>query len=160
MHLILQKLDIYVDYDKDKIDELLVKLEKDNIISRMQKDAIDIDRIYEFTKTNIWHEMKSARVIERERPFYINIPAKEVYEDVNGDENILVQGIIDLYYVSKNGEIILVDYKTDMVKDEMNIVNKYKEQLMLYKRALESALDKNVDRVYIYSLYLGKQIQI
>ena len=60
------------------------------------------------------------------------------------DENILVQGIIDLYYIDKNGKLVLVDYKTDYVEagKENELVEKYKEQLYLYKDALEKALNR------------------
>ena len=78
------------------------------------------------------------------------------------DENILVQGIIDLYYIDKNGKLVLVDYKTDYVEAEKEneLVEKYKEQLYLYKDALEKALNRKVDRMWIYSLYLNESIVI
>ena len=103
--------------------------------------------------------MKNAKEIGRERPFYINIPTKEVYnEDI--DEEILVQGIIDLYYITNDEKIILVDYKTDRVKSEEELIEKYKVQLNIYKRAIEKSLNKKVDKVYIYSVYLGKEIEV
>ena len=78
------------------------------------------------------------------------------------DENILVQGIIDLYYIDKDGKLVLVDYKTDYVEagKENELVEKYKEQLYLYRGALEKALNRKVDRMWIYSLYLNESIVI
>lgn len=78
------------------------------------------------------------------------------------DENILVQGIIDLYYIDKDGRLVLVDYKTDYVEPgkENELVEKYKEQLYLYRDALEMALNRKVDRMLIYSLYLNESIEI
>ena len=69
-----------------------------------------------------------------------------------------MQGVIDLYYIDQNGEITLVDYKTDFVKDEQDLVKKYKLQLELYKKALEQALNIKVSKVEIFSLYLNKEI--
>ena len=106
-------------------------------------------------------ELKQAKIVEREKPFYINIPAKEIYEE-DIEEDILVQGIIDLYYIDKNDNIVLVDYKTDYVekgKEEL-LVEKYKEQLNLYKEALEKSLNTKVKNMGIYSLYLNQFIQI
>ena len=56
----------------------------------------------------------------------------------------------------------MVDYKTDYVESgkEFELVGKYKSQLNLYKQALESALGTKVEKVYIYSVYLGKEIEI
>ena len=72
----------------------------------------------------------------------------------------MVQGIIDLYYINKEDELILVDYKTDFVQKEMELVNKYEKQLLLYKSALEESLDKEVNHIYIYSTFLGKEIEV
>ena len=160
IHLCMQKLNIIQrEYTVDDIKEFVQKLQKDNIISEKEYEAINIMKIYNFTKSNIWKELKQAKVVEREKPFYINIPAKDVYgKDL--DEQLLVQGIIDLYYIDKEDNLILVDYKTDYVenRDEQILINKYKMQLELYKKALESAMNKKVSRVYIYSTYLDRAI--
>ena len=93
------------------------------------------------------------------KPFYINISASKIY-DIEIEENILVQGIIDLFYINKNDELVLVDYKTDYVQNENELIEKYKIQLEIYKTALEEALNKEVDKIYIYSTYLDKSIII
>lgn len=159
MHLILQKLDEKVEYNIEKVQELVNNLESKGIISKKQREVVDIEKVHSFTKTDIWQEMKNAKEVYREKPFYINIPVNEIYdEDI--EENILVQGIIDLYYITEKGEIVLVDYKTDKVNNEKEIIEKYKEQLILYKKALEKALGRDVNRVYIYSIYMEKALKI
>ena len=159
MHLILQKLDENVDYDIEKIEELIVKLQNKNIITQKEKEAVNKNDVYKFTNSNIWKEMKNAKEIQKERPFYINIPASEIYdEDI--EEEILVQGIIDLYYITKDNRLVLVDYKTDRVNEEKELIDKYKIQLSIYKRALEKALNRKVDNIYLYSVYLGKEVEI
>ena len=89
------------------------------------------------------------------------MPAEEIYEGAGKEDKVLVQGIIDLYYISAKGELVLVDYKTDYVEkgQEIKLWEKYKEQLELYQKALERALHRKVDKVAIYSTYLGKQLQ-
>lgn len=159
MHLILQKLDENVDYDIEKIEELIVKLQNQNIITQKGKEAVNKNDVYKFTNSNIWKEMKNAKEIQKERPFYINIPASEIYdEDI--EEEILVQGIIDLYYITKDNRLVLVDYKTDRVNEEKELIDKYKIQLSIYKRALEKALNRKVDNIYLYSVYLGKEVEV
>ena len=54
----------------------------------------------------------------------------------------------------------LFDYKTDFVKKEEELVTRYQKQLEIYKRALQEAIGKNVDRVYIYSIHLQKMIDM
>ena len=161
VHLCLQKLDEKVDYNIDKLEELLEELVAKKIITTKEKEAIDLDKVLGFTKSKIWEELKTAKVIEKEKPFYINIPAKSIYnKDTN--ENILVQGIIDLYYIDKDGNLNLVDYKTDFVENgnEVELIRKYKSQLDLYKKALEQVYNKEVCNTYIYSVYLNKELEI
>ena len=109
--------------------------------------------LYKYTKSDLFASLKSAKQICKEQPFYINIPAKNIYDDAN-DEMILVQGIIDLYYINDKDELILVDYKTDYIPKgkEINLEEKYRVQLDLYKKALENSLKRKVDKAMIYAL--------
>ena len=160
-HLCLQKLKPKKEYNLEKIQALIQNLEMNKIITEKEREAINPYKILQFTKSKIWEQLKNAKEYYQERPFYINVPASEIYnEDI--DENVLVQGIIDLYFVNEIGNIVLVDYKTDYVENgkELELVEKYKNQLELYKQALEEALNTKVDKVYIYSVYLEKEIEI
>ena len=162
VHLCMQKLDLTKQtYTLDDVKELVDKLEAKKIITAKEAKAININKVYQFTKSKIWNEMVQAKEVEREKMFYINIPAKEIYYE-ELEENVLVQGIIDLYYINDAGELILVDFKTDYVenRDESILIDKYKVQLDLYKRALIQALGRNVDKVYIYSTYFDKEIEV
>ncbi len=159
MHLILQKLDEKKEYDKEEIKKDIDLLVLRNMITEKEKEVVDIDKIYSFTKTSIWDEMKKAKFVEKEKPFYLSKAVKDVYGD-DIDENVLVQGVIDLYYITENDELVLVDYKTDKVKEEAELIERYQKQLELYKEALEKSLGKKVDRVCIYSLTLGKEVLV
>ena len=81
---------------------------------------------------------------------------QNIDEEKKGE--MLVQGIIDLYAINEKDEIILLDYKTDFVTSEEELIQKYKKQLLLYRTALEKYYNKKVSKVYIYSLYLNKEI--
>lgn len=162
IHLCMQKLDTQnKNYTYTQIKDLVQDLENKKIITHKEAEAININKVYQFTKSKIWEEMIHAHAVHREKAFYISIPAKEVF-DKELEEKILVQGVIDLYYINEQNELILVDFKTDYVEDrnEQILVDKYNIQLELYKRALEDALQRKVDKVYIYSTYLEKEILI
>ena len=155
----MQHLNFKEEYTGQSVKELIDNLLFRKKITKLEAENIDINKILNFTKSNIWQEVRNSKLVEREKPFYITIPSEEIY---GGDikEEILVQGIIDLYYINEKNELILVDYKTDYVKKKEELIEKYSKQLELYKRALEEALDKKVDKVYIYSTNLNKEIPI
>ncbi len=161
VHLCMQKLELNKKYTLDDIKDLIFKLKENHIISEKEAEAINPIKIYKFTQSTVFSEMQTAKKVERERPFYINIPAKELYNE-DTEESILVQGIIDLYYINKEDELILLDYKTDYVENgkEEELIKKHKQQLMLYKKALETSLSRKVDKIYLYSVYLDKVIEI
>lgn len=156
MHLILQKLDFRENYNEKTLNDLIQKLIYLNIVTEKQSQYIDKKRLLEFTKTELFKEIQNAKEIYKEQPFHMSII------DENTKESILIQGIIDLYYINQNNEIVLVDYKTDYVEksNEQELIEKYGPQLKIYKKAIEEALNKNVEKVYIYSVYLNKEILV
>lgn len=159
LHLCMQKLDEKQDYDLEKIKQLIASLVKKEIIIDKEAENINPISVLKFTQSRIWQDMKQAKEIQKEKPFYITIPAREIYQE-EVPENILVQGIIDLYYRNKEDELILVDYKTDFIQTEQELIHKYKTQLELYQKALEEALNKKVKSIFIYSTFLGKEIEV
>ena len=160
MHLCIQKMDEKKDYNQNEIKELIEGLVQKDIITAIQAENIDITKLLKYVDSPLWQELKEAKEIHKEEPFYINIPVNEIYDINNKEENILVQGIIDLYYINKNDKLILVDFKTDFIHNENELINKYIKQLLLYKKALENSLNKKVDKMGFYSLYLNKFIEI
>ena len=161
MHLIIQKLDFGKEYNEITVKDLIQELIAIKTITENEAKYIDINKIVKFTNSKIYNDAKQARYVYKEEPFYTYLSADEIY--ANGlEEKILVQGIIDLYYINKNDEIILVDYKTDYVENnnEQELVDKYKGQLNIYKKAIEQALNKKVKEVYLYSIYLDKEILV
>ena len=161
MHLILQKMNFKEEYTIERISDLLEELEEKKIINAAQKESVEKEKILNFTKSDLFKQLKKAKNIYKEKAFYINIPAKEIYNN-DIEEPVLVQGIIDLYFIDENDNMVLVDYKTDYVpnNDEEYLRKKYEKQLQIYAKAIEEASKKRVDKIYIYPLYLNKEIII
>ena len=160
MHLCIQKLDEKQEYDYEKISRKINKLVENNIITKKEAEAINKDKLLEYTKSNLFISLKNAKEIHKEEPFYMNIKGSEIYkEDI--EENNEVHPVLDKYQIDDQDNNILVDYKTDYVKNnEQELIDKYEKQLSIYKEALEEALGKKVYKTYIYSVYLRKSIEI
>ncbi len=154
VHLCIQRLDEKKDYELKDIQNMILNLVEKEIITQNEADAIDVNLIYQYTKSQLFEELRQAKEVHKEQPFYINIPAKDVVSEAeNSKKNILVQGIIDLYYIDKNDNLVLIDFKTDYISNEPNakekILDKYKVQLEIYKTALEQALGRKVNKTAI-----------
>ena len=87
---------------------------------------------------------------------------RESFVESNADshvEKVILQGIIDAFIMEEEG-IILVDYKTDRVKDGEELRNRYQKQIDLYSKALEQILGKKVKRRVLYSFSLGEEVDL
>ena len=98
--------------------------------------------------------------MKKEQPFVIGIPYEEVYteEDVkNTGETVMVQGIIDAYF-EEDGQLILMDYKTDSVKENVKeeLTKRYKAQLKYYAGALSQITGMPVKEKMIYAFTSGE----
>ena len=108
--------------------------------------------------------MKAAarqKQLFREQPFVIARKASELEPEWQCEEDVLVQGIIDGYFI-ENDELVLVDYKTDFVRsgEEQKLIDRYHVQLDDYAQALERMTGRRVKERYIYSFTLGKEIRL
>lgn len=158
IHLCIQKLNHQKEYTRQELEQLIQDLVKQEIILKEEAQAISISILLKYVQSNLWKELKTAKEVHKEEPFYLQLPASRVEKDYPQEDKILVQGIIDLFYINKENDLILVDYKTDYVEKgkEASLVEKYQEQLKLYKEALEKSQDKKVDKMIIYSTWLGE----
>jgi len=104
-------------------------------------------------------EFANDSKVFKEKQFIMKESLSNLLEQTNADDKILVQGIIDFYAI-KNNKIILIDYKYSQSNNDEYLINKYKNQLKLYKIALENGLNMEVEKTYLLSLKNAKIIKI
>ncbi|RKM58033.1 helicase-exonuclease AddAB subunit AddA [Butyrivibrio sp. X503] len=161
-HRIMELLDYNVGNDEKALNIWLEDLVTKDRITRSYLDCLDIEDIVTFRSTDLGKRMGEAfkaGKLMREKPFMMGVPANELDNKFPQDEMVLIQGIIDAWFF-EGDDIVLMDYKTDHVRDDAELIKRYKIQLDLYKRALEASTGKNVKEVYIYSFALGKEIKL
>lgn len=161
-HRVFQLLD-YAHVDgKQEIEKQLAKMADENKLSLEAKESIQISLIETFLNSSIGKRIKAASetgTLQRERPFVMEVGANEIDPSLQSSEMILVQGIIDAFF-EENGKIILVDYKTDYVKTEKELIERYRMQMEYYTKALIRVTGKQVGERIIYSVSLGKSIVV
>ena len=90
----------------------------------------------------------------KEQPFVFSLPAKRVNADIPTGERVLIQGIIDAYFV-EDGQIVLMDYKTDNIKAMDELWKRYSTQLDYYEEAISMLTGLPVKEKLLYSFKLG-----
>lgn len=172
-HLAMQLLD-FSKFDTEDVSKIRkeVKLQinsfvEKNIMSLDEIETININWIVKFIQSDIFKEIYIANKSEKlfkEKAIDYNIKLKNLFKDENisEDEKIMVVGIIDLFFENENGEIILLDYKTDYVTKENleEVKSRYKVQLDLYKSAIEDISGKKVTKKGLYLFGINEFVEI
>ncbi len=142
-HFVMQHLHFGGDVTEEGIQKQVEGLYLKALITEAEHIQIDCQQIAGLFTTDLGRRMLQADRIHREVPFMIR-------RQVQG-ESILVQGIIDCYF-EEEGQLVLVDYKTDFTgfKTKEAVAESYRVQLQLYKDALEALLDKKVKEAHVY----------
>lgn len=126
-------------------------------ISEKQKDAIELSRLKGFFESNLFERILNADKVMREYKFMTGIDSKQFGGSSLAGDKVVLQGIADCVIVEGNTATI-IDYKTDFVKEEEQLVDRYGMQLAIYKGAIEKLLGLKVKECLIYSFCLGKEI--
>jgi len=161
-HKALELIDIVNVNNKEELRHDLERLIRNGKMKVTDVKKLKLEYINSFINSSVDERMRKAHLqgkLYKEKQFVIGLKAAEVIKDMKSDELILVQGIIDVFF-EEEGELVLLDYKSDQVKDEGQLIGRYKVQLEYYRKALEQMTKKRVKEMIIYSLSLGKEIRI
>ena len=132
------------------------------ILGEEELSLLNKEQFQTFLSSSLGECFKKAfqeKRLFREMHFMRALPFRALFPDRKEEDEVLLQGIIDAFIVEDDG-IILVDYKTDRVKREEELRERYRKQIMLYSDALEAILGKRVKRRVLYSFYLAKEVEI
>lgn len=149
MHYAMQKVDfLKINNESDAEREVNALCDK-GFLSQEEKEYADFKKIALFVCSEIGEKIKKSKFFEREFSFKIPVKMNEIFDGAAND-TIIVQGAVDLFFEDDDGTIVIVDYKTDHVKNAADIRKKYEIQLKFYKKAIEKILKKQVSKTYIY----------
>lgn len=103
--------------------------------------------------------MGEKSILHKEKQFLLYAPYSELFEDSSVNDNILVQGVVDLI-IENEDEVIIVDYKATKESRANVIKNRYKTQLKLYRKAVSEAFNKKCSATKIFSIFGGILIDV
>lgn len=162
MHKVMQFLPF--DLEPDRTEEFLDGLVGREIITATEREALNPVKFKTFLKSELAAVLKAADSrgqLRREQPFILGMKACDIDREQYGDSEILipVQGVIDCLFEDK-GDIYILDYKTDRVKDADELARMYRAQLQTYARAAEDILGKKTGGMILYSFSLAETINL
>ena len=159
-HKLLELLDFSKDYDADTLASTIATFVSEGLLSEEMAACICIDEILAFLGSAIGKRVQAAErrgTYHAEQPFVMGFEAREIYKDADAKECVLVQGIVDVYF-EEDGELVVLDYKTDKVRKPSELAERYHTQLDYYAKALGELTGKPVKEKVIYSFTLQEEI--
>lgn len=136
-------------------------LQRETVSLRLTEEyakAVSLPKILNFLEQELAYRMWNAQekgLLYREQPFVLGIDAKRLDPDLPEGEKVLIQGIIDVFFI-EDGEIVLLDYKTDVIDSLEALWNRYNVQIQYYEEALTKLMQMPVKERILYSFYLEK----
>lgn len=106
------------------------------------------------------YDTKQILALNEDSMYQAWMNEKHVFEQsyIIEEKNQVVHGFMD-FVVYKENEIIIVDFKTDTVNNEQELIELYTIQLQTYKQAMKKITDLPI-KTYIYSFSLSKCIYL
>lgn len=140
-------------YIQGFVDHLIEK----EILTEEEGNVVNSQKIIRFFTSNIGGRAAMAKTLFKEVSF-------NIMKQVQG-EDIILQGTIDCYF-EEDGRYILVDYKSDYLSGNdleasiYSLAENYREQLALYREALEKIRGIQVAACYLYLFHLDREIEM
>lgn len=125
-------------------------------LTEAERRAIDDGEMARFLGSTLCRRICASAEVHREFPIFCEY-TPEAFPD--GEEKPFIQGIADLYFV-EDGEIVLVDYKTNAGVTADILREEYEGQLHIYRGALEQMTGMRVKECLLYAFSLGETIPI
>lgn len=145
---------------RKSIDEEINRLESEGVLSAEQAALIDRHGLEKLVHNGLFDRVIASPELYREERFTVKIHPALISDDYpDTDDEIVMQGAVDLAF-EENGKIVIVDYKTDRVRDIQKLVTLYKKQLELYKEAMRQTLEKEVSECLICSVALNDVVKV
>ena len=153
----------FADYPRAATDSVAEtqRLVAEGFLTPHQAEVLPQDKINRFFTSELYARMRRSPDCRREFHFTVTVPADAVTDEPLGcdGEEVLVQGIADCVFCEGDG-LVLLDYKTDRVREPQELIDRYRSQLQFYKQALEQIFDLPVTQAVLYSFHLGTTVEV
>ena len=140
----------------------LQNLLNDFKLTELEASLVDESYVSLFFESDVAKRLLASSSVLREYEFTVLRNAGDFYPELPSElknEQIVIQGKLDCAFFEDDGAV-LIDYKTDKIADEAVLVEIYKNQLEVYKTALEECMNCTVKESYLYSFKLNKFIKV
>ncbi len=162
LHMVMQYLNYGRTGSFGEIADEVTRLVEGRYITPQQGNAVNPADILAFFRSELGLRLRRSRRVEREFKFSLLVPAADYYPESEPGEEVLLQGVVDCWFLEEDGAATVVDFKTDRVaQDEADRrALDYRPQLDAYSRALSQAAGVSVKRRYLWFFSAGRSVEL
>ncbi|MDR1240314.1 MAG: UvrD-helicase domain-containing protein [Oscillospiraceae bacterium] len=131
----------------------ILALIKKGYLTKKQADVLEENIFRKFLTSDLGKRILKSKTVFREYRFSIRASCIGIKSDT------IIQGSIDCAFEEPEG-FVIVDYKSDKISCDENIITKYQNQLEIYKKSFEICQNTHVKELAIYSFANGRSIRI
>ena len=138
------------------------RMQELGLLTEEQAAALPRRKLRNFFRGTLAKRMARAAEsgqLRKEQPFVLGISADRLRETLPQDETVMIQGIMDAFFV-EDGGIVLIDYKTDRIRTGEELAERYRVQIDCYTEALERILELPVRERILYSFALEEEVRL
>ena len=152
----------FADYARAEADleAEITRLSAHGYLTAAAAASLDRKALSAFFGSELYRRLQSAEQVLREYHFTFRETAAAYDPSItDAAETVVLQGMVDCAFI-ENGELVIVDYKTDRVKTPEPLVERYAAQLNIYAHALGTVLERPVKECQLYSFALGRSVRL
>ena len=140
----------------------LERLQAQGFLTKEQAEAVNRKQVGQFFQSQIAKRMLASSYLVREYRFAVEIPASQAAPESSQnlpltDHTVVLQGAVDCAF-EEDGELVIVDYKSDRSSQPEELWRRYHKQLELYAMAMEQCTGKPVKECLLYSFHWNQRI--
>ena len=160
LHLVMEKLDLRGDLTPAGIRAQMAQMRDADLLTDAQMDSIPVNQVAQFFASRVGERVTRARACHREFKFSLLTQAEEYFPDAVGEE-VLLQGVVDLWFEDENG-VTVVDFKSDHILpgEEAARAEHYRPQLQAYSRALQTILGVEKIRTVLWFFKTAAAVEL
>ncbi len=156
LHRVLEHIPFRADWTAESIRAFIDGMTAREFFTPEEAATVPEEAILRFFESPVGRRAvraDAAGTLFRETDFTLALPGGET-----------VQGTIDLFFRDADGRWVLVDYKSNWLDDGEEageaLLETYRSQLLLYRRALEQIQKIRVDETYLYAFSRGAALPL
>jgi len=160
VHTLLEHINLHKVSATAEIDDEIARLDAVGLLETAAARGADGQMVLKFFASPLGQRILRADKVFREFRFTLLEDAEKHFDGAEG-ETLLLQGIVDCFII-ENGEITIIDYKTDNISSEKAAehAGRYTAQLRTYARAVSRICGAPIREAFVCFLRPGENVKL